>query len=200
VLGNGGPTGAVQCETNANEDHYDSYEAIAARDLGADLITTAWSGKGMYENCGGDMTETMPELYAYTLPVEMAPDWNFNSWIPDAVIINLGTNDFCNGDPGPGFESAYVAFVQTVRSYYPNAYILCTNGPMLAEPSFSQAEAYIQSVISTLAANGDMRVGYLSFGIQDGSLGYACNGHPSAATHMEMAATLETTLNADLNW
>jgi len=34
------------------ENHYLTYEAIAARNLGAELVTTAWSGKGIFSNRG----------------------------------------------------------------------------------------------------------------------------------------------------
>jgi lysophospholipase L1-like esterase len=185
--------------TDANEDHDVTYEAVAGRALGADVITTAWSGEGVYENYGGSMTSTLPDLYPYTLPNEPGTGtlWDFTSWIPDAVVIDLGTNDFSNGDPGSGYETAYLALLRTVRGHYPNAYILCANGPLLTNPDFTTAEAYINGAITQM---GDPKVAYLSFGIQSGADGYGCDYHPNVATHAEMALTLEQALQAALGW
>jgi len=188
--------------TNANEDHDDSYGALTARALNADLITIAWSGKGMYEDYGGATTSTMPDLYPYSMPTQPATAtlWNFSEWTPDAVVINLGTNDFWNGDPGAQFESTYLSFVQTVRGHYPNAYIVCANGPLLVSPDFTTAETYITGVVSQMKAAGDTRIEYLSFGMQGAGNGYGCDYHPSAATHAIMATTLEAALSSALGW
>ena len=188
--------------TNANEDHTDSYEAVAARALGADLITTAWSGKGIYENYGNAVAATIPQLYPYTLPTEpsVATLWNFTKWNPDAVVIDLGTNDFWNGDPGIGYQNSYVALLETIRTNYPNALIVCENGPMLLTTDFNLAEGYITAAIAARAAAGDTRVTYLSFGMQGAGNGYACDYHPSAITHGIMAAALEALLTEKLGW
>ena len=42
------------------ESAWDTYEAVAARALGADVSTIAMSGQGAYRNYGGDMTNTLP--------------------------------------------------------------------------------------------------------------------------------------------
>ena len=53
---------------------------------------------------------------------------------PQAVVINLGTNDISNnkGDPGMPFRDAYRGFVETVRAKYPDALIICMIGPLLS--------------------------------------------------------------------
>src|SRR6266542_945376 len=48
--------------TPATENYDVAYGAVAARVVGAELITIAWSAKGMYRNFAGDMNETMPVL------------------------------------------------------------------------------------------------------------------------------------------
>ena len=182
------------------ENHYLSYGAITARDLGAALITTAWSGKGMYRNYGGDMTDTLPVLYLRTLPDQATSAWDFAQYTPDVVVINLGTNDFATGDPGQPYADAYLAFARMVRSRYPGAYIECTNGPMLADPSLSAARGYITGVVSTMTAGGDSRVGYLEYPTQSASNGLGCDYHPSVTTHQLMAAQLTAALKAALGW
>ncbi|HEY0706046.1 MAG TPA: hypothetical protein VGG33_04580, partial [Polyangia bacterium] len=51
------------------QNHYLTYGAVAARALGAELITTAWEGKGLVCNVGdGPCTNPLPTYYDRTLP------------------------------------------------------------------------------------------------------------------------------------
>jgi lysophospholipase L1-like esterase len=186
--------------TPAVEDDDDSYGAITAVNLNAELHTTASSGRGMYRNDDGTTTGTLPLIYGQTLPYGttdggVRPMWTFSSWVPDAVVIDLGTNDFVGGDPGQPFVTAYVAFLKQLRQYYPSAYILCLNGPMLSGADYTSAATYIQSAISTVA---DPKVHYLAFPTQTGAEG--CDGHPSVATQAAMATQLTAALHTALGW
>ena len=197
---------ATCTETSAYEDHDDTYGAITARNLGADLYTIASSGRGVYENSDGTMTGTLPDIYGFTVPYVgggVTPAaWNFASWTPDAVVINLGTNDFfgSGGDPGQPFVTAYLAFVKTVRQNYPAAYIVCTNGPMLSGTQYTTAQGYIQSVVATMNAANDKNVAYLAFPTQLASNGEGCDGHPSVTTHQLMGTQLTSALKTALAW
>ena len=53
---------------------------------------------------------------------------------PNAVIVNLGTNDSAPGDPGTAYEDAYVTFLRKVRSHYADAWIFLTIGTMTSDP------------------------------------------------------------------
>jgi len=184
------------------EDHDDTYGALTARGLGADLYTIASSGRGVSVNIDGTTTGTLPAIYGLALPYGASglwtSAWDFSSWTPDAVVIDLGTNDFLfAGDPGQAFVTDYVAFVRRIRQDYPSAYILCTDGPMLAGTQYTQAQTYIQSVVSTV---NDPKVAYLAFPTQLASNGEGCDNHPSATTHQLMATQLATALKAALGW
>ncbi len=48
--------------------------------------------------------------------------WDFSLYQPHVVVINLGTNDFGPADPGTPFETAYVSFVQAIRTKYPDTH------------------------------------------------------------------------------
>jgi lysophospholipase L1-like esterase len=190
-------------ETPAFEDHDESYGALTARALGADLYTIASSGRGMLVNSDGTTTGTLPDVYGLTIPYATTTTpspWSFSAWTPDAVVIDLGTNDFFgSGSAGPGqaFETTYLAFVRRVRQAYPSAYIVCANGPMLAGAQYTTAEGYLQSVVSTMA---DPKVSYLAFSTQLATNGEGCDGHPSATTHQLMATQLTAALKAALGW
>jgi hypothetical protein len=46
----------------------------------------------MVQNCCDDDI-TMQELYLQTLALDRNDTWDFSKWVPQAVVINLGTND-----------------------------------------------------------------------------------------------------------
>jgi lysophospholipase L1-like esterase len=179
--------------TADTENHYLTYGAIAARNLSADLVATCWSGIGMYRDYGAGTTDQMPVRYLRTLPESSTSAWNFSKYVPQAVVINLGTNDFAKGDPGMPYQTAYLSFVRKVRTNYPSAYIL-------AIVPVSGAKKYIDAVIATLGGEGDKNIGSLAFSPIASSDGWGCDYHPSLPTHAKMGAELTTALKTKLGW
>src|SRR5207253_1331322 len=72
-----------------------------------------------------------PLLWERTLAEDASSRWPFPAPPPDVVVVNLGTNDFWKGDPGPSFETAYTAFLVKIRARYPAAPIIAALGPLL---------------------------------------------------------------------
>ncbi len=193
---------ATCTETPAVEDQADTYEALTGKALGAEVYVIASSGRGMYINNDGTTTGTLPDIYGLTVPygTTATPSaWSFASWVPDAVVITLGTNDFAgsNGDPGAPFETAYLAFLKRVRQNYPSAVILLANSPMLSGAEYTAEATHLQAVITQMA---DAKVTYLPFATQLAANGAGCDYHPSPATHQIMATALEAALSAALGW
>lgn len=184
----------------ATENHWLSYEAIAARTLSAELFTEAWSGIGMLRNVDGSTTDTMPVRYPRTLPERAGSSWDFSRYAPDAVLINLGTNDFAMGDPGSAFQTSYTAFVTQLRGHYPNARLYLAVGSMLSGANYQKASGYLSGVIAARASAGDTNLALLELASQLEADGYGCDYHPSLATHQKMAGQLVATLKADLGW
>jgi hypothetical protein len=57
----------------------------------------AWSGKGVVRNFGDPSTTSVdpfPVYFNRTIAVHPDPIWDFAHFQPDAVVINLGTNDY----------------------------------------------------------------------------------------------------------
>jgi hypothetical protein len=54
--------------------------------------TAAWSGKGLYINNGnGYFAPRMPEIFTWNVGSDVSQGlWDFSSYVPDAVVINLG--------------------------------------------------------------------------------------------------------------
>ncbi len=188
------------CDFSAStENHYLTYGAIAARNLGAELSTVAWSGKGIIYNYGDDKNEPMPELYARTLPQDASSSWDF-SWQPDVVVINLGTNDFStDGDPSEGeFAGAYEAFLADIRNRNQTAHILCVIPTLLGGNDLANAKAYIEQAVAARNAAGDDKVKAVALSFDQS--GWGCDYHPSLETHASMGAALTAELQAWLGW
>jgi hypothetical protein len=193
-----GDEGTDPCQyTIDTQNHYVTWEAVAARAVSAELITTAWQGKGAVCNVGdGPCTNPFPTYYDRTLPARMDSVWSF-SWQPHVVVINLGTNDFSSAvDPTPTeFATGYAAFLRHIRGKYAGALILCTCGPMLGSGELKKARDGIDAAITMV---GDARIKAFDLPIQSGATG--CIGHPNVATHQKMADVLVARLKAELGW
>jgi len=188
--------------TPQTENHYLSYAAITARNLQAELSTIAWSGKGVVCNYGDDAsscTDPLPTYYDRILPNRADSVWDFSRFQPDAVVINLGTNDLStNTDPDQAtFESGYKALLVRVRHAYPNARILCTNGPMLSGTDLNNVRLYIGDAVAELA---DPNISTFEIATQDGSDGFGCDSHPSLERHKKMATVVTAALKTALGW
>jgi lysophospholipase L1-like esterase len=180
-----------------NENHARTFAALTAAALDADAITVAWSGKGLCRNYAGDSADTIPVLHDRTLAARPQPRWDFTRFVPHAVIINLGSNDFAGGDPGRAFGDAYQTLLRTLRAHYPDAFLLAALGPVMPEDQVRRARAYLEATIAIL---GDPRLAYLEFPHQDGSLGYGSDWHPSGATQARMATQLTAEVRRLLGW
>jgi lysophospholipase L1-like esterase len=179
------------------ENAYVTYAARTARALGADFATVAWSGKTI---------DGMSELYGRALPERADSSWDARAWVPQVVVINLGTNDVTRGDQQGPFVASYRKLVQRVRAQYPGALIVCAVGPMLTDiyppgaHTLTRARAYVRAAVEAEKRAGDEKVVYLEFPVQDASNGYGCDYHPSAKTHALMAERLTAVLRTELGW
>ena len=74
----------------------------------------------------------MPALYERTVATDAtAGDWDWASWVPDLLIINLGTNDFSHPVNATLFTDVYVdLLVNTTARYGPDTHILAVCGPV----------------------------------------------------------------------
>lgn len=128
--------------TVENENGYLSYAPITARRLNADLMMFCWSGRGMYRNrqLENDQAATIPKIFDQTLPMDKVIKWDHSTFVPDVVVINLGTNDmaFQNDKKSPlpkeDFIEVYAAFISRIREFAPDSKIVISIGPMGFEP------------------------------------------------------------------
>lgn len=172
----------------AQENAYLAWGSLAGRALDADVTLVAFSGGGVYRNNDGDRQDTMPARFLRTIPTRKASAWSFDEPSPDAVIIDLATNDFAVGaPPHEAFVAAYVGFLADLRARWPSTILLVALGPMLYGGALGAARAWIAEALKERERQGDA-VLFLELAMQDGSDGYGCQYHPSAARHRRMAA------------
>jgi len=174
------------CQVNMiTSGNYYTYNHFICENFTADCTILAWSGKGMYENCC-DNGETMPQYYLQTLGGESySTDWDFSRWAPDAIIINLGTNDFGHNS-GPAwvaqFVATYVAFCQNATKRYndPALPFFVAQGPMNDSDALNAA---LTTVIQQINSAGG-KAYYLDM---RGPPNDGCGGHPGVQGHRQMA-------------
>jgi len=177
------------------ESAYQAYSFQLARSLHADVSIIARSGWGMVRDNSGNTTGVLSSVYSNTLGVQASPAWNFAAQ-PNAVVINLGTNDSSPGDPGQAYETAYVSFLKTVRSHHPNAWIFITIGSMTGDSMLTTMRTHLANVVT---AASDAKVVKVDIDVQD-STSTGCDYHPNVPEDTRIAKVLETALAAKLGW
>lgn len=202
-----GLDGVLGCTNSAAlEDNPKTYGALAAEALSADYSVVAWSGKGLVRNAATGSVDTspiMPELYtrygandadnSYPFPAATAPD---------AVVINLGTNDWGSYDRDPivpsTFTDAMVKFVRSIQTHYPNARFFLMTSPMLGDSgtdaSHTAQSNAIKAAITQLGAN----VQLVDWPTEGSDVG--CDYHPNAATHAAEASVLAAAIKTAMSW
>jgi lysophospholipase L1-like esterase len=110
-----------------NQDLMQGYVGVTARALGAHYHAECWSGKGVVRNYGAPNRTSLDPFPVYwnrTLGNRPLPTWPFDAWLPDALVVHLGGNDYST-QPAPSraqFDFAYARFLDTLsRSYEPQS-------------------------------------------------------------------------------
>lgn len=172
-----------------------TYAALAANALGADLHAIAWSGIGAWRSYG-EKTPAYPTILvrsARTLADEPNSAWNPTRYIPDAILINIGTNDYWDGSVTNEYRFAMAKLIATVQTDYPGKPVYLIVSPMLTNKTHEA-----QKQVLTALAKNNTKV--LDLGESTGAEGYGCDYHPNKITHERLGKVLEGSLKADLNW
>lgn len=185
-----------------DKNNFMAYDAITARNLDAELHVTSQSGIGIMISW---FPFTMPQFYDQLNAVgNNDTQWDFSSWTPDVVVINLFQNDSWLTDrehrlnPNPTDEQriqAYVNFVKTIRGKYPNAFIVCALGSMDATKAGSKWPGYVTTAVSRIKQeNPAEKMDTLFFEFT----GY--EAHPRVKHHQVNAAKLTAFIKKKMNW
>ncbi len=196
------------------EDVTKAYAYKTAQLLNADYSMFSTSGYGIISGYTTGSTpvkeQTIPQYYeslgfsygafeGSTTPHSL--EWDFSSYQPEVIVINLGTNDasYCSAysDRRNEYKDGYVAFLKKIRENNPDAVIFCTLGTMdnrLCEKMIEAAAQYTEET-------GDSNIHYMLFDLQNGAVdGYAADWHPTEATHEKSAQKLADEIKTVMGW
>lgn len=138
------PTGGF---TSIYENNYLAYGAVCARELNTQYRAVAYSGRGVIYNYACSKGDSIPEVYEKYLADEPSigvNQYDYKTYVPDIIVINLGTNDHnCNKTTDENFKAAYIDFVGKLKGYHPTAKIICLTGPMNTKQIFKDRVEYI---------------------------------------------------------
>lgn len=169
---------AVHCCGQPDPEHngeysnsYYSYAWLTARALGAELHDIAQGGVALMDNTGYyNMPNTRGMEWIYDKIQYQSEEggsklWDFSQYTPQVVILAFGQNDNHPEDIMQDFEGEkaklwrerYGAFVQKLRTLYPQAHIICKTTILCHNFSWDRA---IETVVEELQ---DEQVHYFKY-------------------------------------
>jgi lysophospholipase L1-like esterase len=172
-----------------------TYAALAANALGADLHAIAWSGIGAWRSYGENtpINPTILARYPRALADDATSIWNPLEYKPDAILINIGTNDYWDQTATENYRLAMANLIAKVKSDYNSKPIYLIVSPMLINKVHEAQKQELDKLSSH-------KVKVIDLGVNDGSEGYGCDYHPNNITNARLGVTLEKILKADLHW
>lgn len=126
--------GDKETDASSQENALLTYAACASRELGAEYRAFAVSGArvGKYDQSAANVIPQMISKYSPTANAKKT--WDFSSWRPDVVIVDLGTNDvvghvrnlFTSENFDEELKAQYKSFIERLKTLYPDsAIVLC---------------------------------------------------------------------------
>lgn len=190
--------------TPSTENNYQSYAAIIARAFHADYHIVAHSGQGVVRNYGDKQkvsASAMPNRFNRVFDEKEQPLWNFRHWIPEAVVINLGTNDFSTL-PYPDkdvFKKGYENLINEVRKQYGDLPVFCVVGPMIDEPCYSYVKELVDDFRSIYQKKNVYFVGIPTY-LMNPEKDLGSDSHPNSMGQRKMAAHVLPVISSVLGW
>ena len=181
-----------------------SFSYMTAEAMDADFQMFSISGYGIISGYTDDITirhddqlipnfyESMGLSYDTLENIPRAQDiaWDFTRYIPDIIVINLGTNDdsYCQDDKERQelFSSEYTKFLKRVRELNKKAHIICVLG-LMGDRLFPLV---CNAVENYCAETGDKNIETLHLPEQDPEVGYGANYHPLESEHKKASRVL----------
>lgn len=183
----------------STEDFFYGYAGQTAMMLDAEAHSISMCGHGLLRNGDKTTENVLPILYEHKTQSDTTK-WDHQSWIPDLIFVNLGTNDYTKGAPDSvAFVDATVSFVKTLRSYYPEAIIVIGSGPMLMN-NLKLCRSTLNDAVKKINNNGDKNVYryvFASFYDDEGNPVFA---HPDKAKAYKDAVALTAWIKETFGW
>jgi hypothetical protein len=181
--------------TYETENNYLTFGSLTARALDAEYLTVCRSGIGIWQGYGGGKDFTMPKLYNEVI-LNSDKVWNYNQYVPQLVVIDLGDNDLSVELDSAKFADTYIEFLKRIRRNYSSAKIVCMAGPNPAGDNWERWRKYIRAIVD-VSKKSDPEIYFFEFS------NYELNGsdyHPNLEQHKKMADELVPFLKGLMSW
>ncbi len=179
-LHSSGPQG--QTTPNWRTDGPRGYAALTAINMKAEWRQVGFGRQGLTIGGNGGVPKAQDAF-----------DWFYSgvprdTWQPDMVVINQGTND--GGAAGQTFAPLYAAFLGLIRTAYPSAKIVALR------PFGGAFATEISAQVATRKAGGDAKVYYVDTSGWTAGADFTDGVHPNQAGSVKIADKLTTALQA----
>ena len=168
-----------------------NYSWMTGAALGCDHTQISFSGVALTSGYGCLPDKTGLNLQYFRLKnfnhLTDAPPvpWDFTAYVPAVVVINLGQNDQCGGEPDLTMTASMEGFVRAIRAKFPITQIVVMRpfgGPFAADEA---------AAVRELNAGGDSRVHYAdTTGWLDPKTDFGDGVHPNPAGQAKAAQRL----------
>ena len=177
-----------------------SYACIIARYFESNYTLIAHSGQGVVRNYGDSVRVsaiTMKDRIANTFDMNLDKKWNFKTYKPNLVVINLGSNDFST-EPCPleeEFIHSYKLIIKQLRTMYGNVPILCIS-PSIPK---RQITRYMENMCKELD-DKQIYLYILPKGLYNNTTELGSAWHPNSNGQIKMAISLISYISTITGW
>lgn len=176
-----------------------SYASIAAEEMDAQSHLIAISGYGAVRNYADPNTTSatpVPFYHARTLMEREDLPWDFQRWIPDAVVVKLGTNDHSTQPEPPAeiFIAGVHGLLRQVHEAYGEVPVF-----LLADTSLPQLVERMQIATQQQREAGNHNTHFVRLS-HPPKAQRGCDWHPLVVAHKTMAAELVAAMKPIMGW
>ncbi|UTF59977.1 SGNH/GDSL hydrolase family protein [Gilvimarinus sp. DA14] len=192
----------LDCDNNPRQPDSDhSYGMLLGEALNAETQLVCYGGRGVIRSWNGNTEELQaPQFFDLSIPEPGQPKADLQAFVPDLIVVSLGTNDFSLGiGPLPEkaeFVDAYTAFAQRLLALYPKAQIALTEGSIVNDnddPERPQKTVLRDYISATVKRVDNPRLTAIDSPYYPGD---HCDAHPTGEQHKKMAEALLQQLKA----
>lgn len=168
------------------------YAWVCAENMGAEHTQIAYPGITLVNGYGVNSTKIGMDVQyfkAQSLAYPSSANWNFATYTPKIVVINLGQNDQSTGVTDSAFQSDMITFLGNIRTRFSNAQIFVM-------ATFMQVKVIpARAAVAARIAAGDNDVHFIETNgwLTPNSADYTggTGVHPSVSGHIKAANFLQ---------
>ena len=179
-----------------------AFGRLLAKRFGAACHLVSYGGKGIIRDWEGKPDgeqPTAPTFYERAMPDDPTARWNHRRYVPHAIGVCLGTNDFNQGVPDrEAFVGVYARFARKLLADAPGAGVLLIDSPMTDDNGPDKRRSVLIGYLKeTVERVGDRRCVHAPLAHYKGR---PTNSHPIYAEHQAIAAELAPAFGLATGW